>query len=96
MKIVAQLIDKKTGRRTPPVARSRADFANALRDLYVSNRDAAYVLILADDSVEPDNLEFALAPLMTVETFIEHFATKNDLLDSEPLSVSDIRAALTR
>jgi len=78
--IVAQLIDKKTGRRTPPVAKTRQQFADALRDLYVNDRGNAYVLVLADDSVTPGSIDFALAPLMTVETFIEHFASKSDLL----------------
>lgn len=81
MKIVVQLIDKKTGRRTPPVAKTRVEFANALRDLYVSGRDSAYVLVLADDSIDEGNMEFALAPLMTVEMFIDHFAEKSDFLD---------------
>jgi len=80
VKIVAQLVDKKTGRRTPPVAKTREEFANALRDLYINDRTDAYVLVLADDSVSEGNLDFALAPLMTVETFIEHFATKSDLV----------------
>ena len=84
MQIVAQLIDKKTGCRTPPVTRTRVDFANALRDLYpVESQDKSYVLILADDSVEPGSLDFALAPLMTVQTFIKHFATSNDLLKGD-------------
>lgn len=83
MQIVAQLIDKKTGRRTPPVSRTREEFANALKELYVQDGSSAYVLVLADDSVSPGNLDFALAPLMTVDTFIEHFATKNDLLKKD-------------
>lgn len=81
MKIIAQLVDKKTGRRTPPVAKTRQQFADALKELYVADRDNAYVLVLADDSVSPGNLDFALAPLMTVGQFIEHFASKGDLAD---------------
>lgn len=80
MKIVAQLIDKKTGQRSRPVAKTREEFANALRDLFIDDRDNAYVLVLADDSVSAGSLDFALAPLMTVSTFIEHFATKDDLI----------------
>jgi len=77
LKIVVQLVDKTTGQRTPPVAKDRTEFANQLRELYVGNNSGAYVLVLADDSVEPGNIDFALAPLLTVEAFIEHFATKN-------------------
>lgn len=80
MQIIAQLVDKKTGKRTPPVKRTRQAFADALRDLYVSDTDNAYVLVLADDSVKSGDLDFALAPLMTVTAFIEHFASKNDLI----------------
>lgn len=82
MKIIAQLIDQKTGQRTPPVSRSRRDFANGLRDLYpAAQADKAYVLIIADDAMTPGSTDFSLAPLMTVATFIEHFATMNDLGD---------------
>lgn len=82
MSIVAQLIDKKTGKRTPPVTKTRREFANVLRDLYPEHQqEGAYVLILADDSMKPGSLDFALAPLMTVKTFINHFASKNDLGD---------------
>lgn len=81
MNVVAQLIDQKTGQRTPPVSRTREDLAVALKTLYNAQlADKTYVLILADDSVEPGSLDFALAPLMTVSTFIEHFAPKDDLL----------------
>jgi len=77
LQIVAQLIDKKTGSRTPPVTRTRAEFANALRDLLPENQhDKAYVLVLADDSVTEGTLDFATAPLLTVGNFIENFATK--------------------
>lgn len=83
MHIVAQLLDKKTGRRTPPVTKTRQEFANQLRELFVSDLESAYVLVLADDSVSPGNLDFALAPLLTVGSFIEHFASKKDLLNGE-------------
>jgi len=76
MNIVVQILDQKTGARTPPVTRTRESFANALRDLYPANlADKSYVLVLADDSVTPGSLDFALAPLMTVTSFVEHFAT---------------------
>lgn len=82
MNIVAQLIDKKTGKRTRPVTRTREDFANALRDMLPPDQhDKAYVLVLADDSIESGSMDFATAPLMTVETFIKHFSTFN--LDGE-------------
>lgn len=89
MKIVAQLIDKKSGRRTAPVTKTRTDFANTLREFFTGKPDDAYVLILADDSHEPGNFEFALAPLMTVGTFIEHFAMKADLLDTAIQQLED-------
>lgn len=82
MQIVAQLIDKKTGARTPPVTKTRREFADVLRELYPEvHQDGAYVLILADDSMKPGSLDFALAPLMTVKNFIKHFASANDLGD---------------
>lgn len=76
MNIVVQLVDKKTGQRTRPITKTRQQFADQLADLYVGNGDNAYVLVLADDSVEPGSLDFALAPLMTVTSFIEHFSSK--------------------
>jgi len=76
MNIVAQLIDKKTGGRTPPISCTRSEYANKLRDLLPPDvQGDAYVLVLADDSVKAGSLDFAMAPLMTAERFVENFAT---------------------
>lgn len=82
--IVAQLVHQKTGSRTPPITKTRREFANTLRDLIPpTEQEKSFVLVLADDSVTPGSLDFALAPLMTVQTFIEHFADKGDLGDKK-------------
>lgn len=76
MNIVVQLVDQKTGVRTPPVTKTREEFANALAELVPeSQHEKLFVLVLADDSVKPGSLDFALAPLMTVSSFIKHFST---------------------
>lgn len=84
MQVVAQILDSKTGSRTPPITKTRKEFANSLRDFFPPGQwEKAFVLILADDSSQPGSLDFALAPLMTVASFVEHFATKVDLGDAK-------------
>lgn len=78
LNIVAQLINSQDGSRTETVTTTRANFANRARD-HVPKEIAftTLVLILADDSVTPDTVDFSRAPLMTVETFVSLFATNN-------------------
>lgn len=76
LNIVVQLLDQKTGARSRPVTKTREEFANLLEEMLPENAwDKTYVLVLADDSVKTGSLDFALAPLMTVTTFVENFST---------------------
>lgn len=80
MQIVAQLIDKKTGARSKTVTSTRREFADKLAEVFPpKKRKGAFVLILADDSVKKNDLDFSTAPLMTVQTFIDMFSQQNEL-----------------
>jgi len=76
MKCFFQLIDKKTGTRSPAVSSTRNEFAASLQKAYPHDPDDAYVLVLVDNmqmDVESE-WNFSRAPLMTVSTFVQHFA----------------------
>lgn len=75
MKCFFQLLDSKSGQRSPAVGQDRSKFANSLADVIpVEDRSEVYVLVLVEDPGETE-WKFSTAPAMTVATFIANFAT---------------------
>jgi len=75
MKGFFQLIDSKTGQRTPAIGQDRVTFANGLRSIVPQDeQESALVIVLVDDA-DASEWKFSQAPVLTVANFIKHFAT---------------------
>lgn len=73
MRCVFQLIRSDNGKRSPPGAFPREEYAQLLRnwvkDDTISTQD--FVLVLLED--REDEWHASFAPIMRVDTFINHF-----------------------
>lgn len=71
MKIICQLIELSTGRRSETMTATREEFAQHLRDTEIQT-DAG-VLVLMEHGGDGCEWEFSHAPFMNVQTFCNYF-----------------------
>lgn len=68
-----QLLDSKTGSRSPAIGQDRVAFAKALKNIVPEDeKNNVYVLVLVEDSSAAE-WKFSTAPAMTVHSFINLF-----------------------
>lgn len=73
MKCFFQLLDSKTGSRSPAIGQDRIAFAQALKNVVPEDeQNDVYVLVLVEDA-NADQWKFSSAPAMTVHSFINLF-----------------------
>lgn len=72
MKCIYQLLNCENGERSPVMTEDRKEFANRLKKFDIPQNHA--VIVLMQQPTETDEWTFCNAPVMAIETFVQHFA----------------------